>query len=148
MYDPKSHAASPTAVTRRILLLEDHAPSRVSLARLLEKRGFFVRTAGSIAEARALLGKDDFDLLLSDIGLPDGHPYELMRELAERRGMPGIALSGYGMESDLQQSEAAGFVAHLTKPITARALDAVLGRLFASSGSHDSLRAPKTARDR
>lgn len=125
---------SSTANAKRILLLEDHAPSRRSLARLLEKRGFSVQTAGSIAEARAVLASGDFDLLLSDIGLPDGNPYELMRELADRRKIPGIALSGYGMESDLQQSLAAGFINHLTKPITASALDAVLDRLFAAPG--------------
>jgi CheY-like chemotaxis protein len=111
--------------------VEDHAPSRLSLGRLLEKRGYTVQTAGSIAQARAVLGKGDFDLLLSDVGLPDGNPYELMRDLADHRGIPGVALSGYGMESDLQQSVAAGFSAHLIKPITAQALDDVLARLFA-----------------
>jgi signal transduction histidine kinase/CheY-like chemotaxis protein len=120
----------PAQRAKRILLVEDHAPSRLSLARLLEKRGYTVQTAGSIAQARAVLAQGDFDLLLSDIGLPDGNPYDLMRELADRRGIPGVALSGYGMENDLQQSVAAGFNAHLIKPITAQALDDVLDRLF------------------
>ena len=83
--------------------------------------------AQSLREALERMREFDFDLVLSDVGLPDGSGHELMREL--RRLRPhcmGIALSGYGMECDIQRSLAAGFFMHLIKPITARALDEAL----------------------
>src|SRR4030095_68321 len=58
-----------------------------------------------------------FDLLISDIGLPDRSGYELMEELRAQNGLPGIALSGFGMENDITRARAAGFSEHLTKPI-------------------------------
>jgi CheY-like chemotaxis protein len=60
---------------------------------------------------------DDFDLLISDIGLEDGTGLELMKALLARRPIKGIALTGYGMESDVQKTREAGFGRHLTKPI-------------------------------
>jgi signal transduction histidine kinase/ActR/RegA family two-component response regulator len=107
-----------------ILVVEDHEPTRTSLGRLLRRRGYLVKTAGSIAEAHGLAKQDEFDLLLSDIGLPDGTGYELMEALRKNhRTLKGIALSGYGMEADLALSQRAGFFTHLTKPVNIRALD-------------------------
>ena len=73
-------------------------------------------------------GLGAFDLLISDIELPDGSGLELMHEIREPRGFPGIAMSGFGSEEDVRMSEAAGFVAHLTKPITFQALEATIRR--------------------
>lgn len=133
----RAHPAG-LAGPKRILLIEDHAPSRTSLSRLLARRGYLTETAASIAEAQVLLASATFDLILSDIGLPDGSPHELMREAANRLGVPGIALSGYGMENDLVQSRAAGFADHLTKPITAQALYDALDRIFSLPPAHPS----------
>ena len=84
---------------------------------LLERRGYLITTALSADQALKQAESEDFDLVISDIGLPDRTGYELMRELHQRKGLRGIALSGYGMESDITTAHAAGFSDHLTKPI-------------------------------
>jgi DNA-binding response OmpR family regulator len=71
--------------------------------------------------------------VVSDIGLPDGSGLDLMRELGQRWGLRGIALSGYGTEDDVRRSREAGFLQHLTKPVTPRALEAAI---------RDALRTP------
>jgi signal transduction histidine kinase len=111
---------------RRILLVEDHKPTSLVLRQLLTRRNYAVVATASLAEARAVAGRENFELLISDIGLPDGTGYELMAELHGRHGLVGIALTGYGMEEDVSRSQAAGFVAHLTKPVSVEALDGAL----------------------
>ena len=102
----------------RVLLVEDHEPTRTALTQLLMRRSYKVITAGSIAEARNLAAGQSFNLVVSDIGLPDGNGYDLMAELQKNGEVKGIALTGYGMEQDVARSRAAGFVAHLTKPVS------------------------------
>lgn len=127
---PVAKPVTPPAIRRIILLVEDHVPTRVALESLLKRRNFDVRVAGTLAEARAVAEKETLDVVISDIGLPDGTGYELMADLKSRFGLKGIALTGYGMESDLIRSGEAGFVAHLTKPIRMQSLDHVLKTLF------------------
>jgi PAS domain S-box-containing protein len=110
----------------RILLVEDHAPTRESLAQLLARRNYQVVPAGSLAEARRLLETEKFNLLISDIGLPDGNGCDLMEEWHKRKHLKGIALTGYGMERDVLRSREAGFIAHLTKPVHIESLDNAL----------------------
>src|SRR5690606_7558250 len=93
------------------------------------RRHFEVTSAATLAEARAAAENTSFALLISDIGLPDGSGYDLMRELAARGPIKGIALSGYGMEEDVARSRAAGFQQHLTKPIRVQSLDRALAEL-------------------
>ncbi len=114
----------------RILLVEDHEATRTAVARLLARRGYEVEAASTAAEALRLAGEARFDLVISDIGLPDADGYGLMKQLSERHGLRGLALSGYGMEEDIARGRAAGFVEHLTKPIDIRKLEAVLVRLL------------------
>jgi CheY-like chemotaxis protein len=114
----------------RILLVEDHEPTRMSLARLLTHRYYEVITAGSVAEARDLASSHEFQLLISDIGLPDGNGYDLMMELRKSRPVKGIALTGYGMEHDIARSQDAGFVAHLTKPVGIQSLESALNAVL------------------
>jgi PAS domain S-box-containing protein len=111
---------------RRILLVEDHEPTRVPLARLLTRRGYEVQMAATCGTALEEASKGRFDLVLSDIGLPDGDGFELMRKLRDLYGLKGIALTGYGMEEDVLRSGKSGFVAHLTKPISVVVLDRAL----------------------
>ena len=126
----KGPAAAKAARSRgRLLLVEDHDPTRHALLRLLVSRKFDVSGAASIAEAWALVAKEKFDFLVSDIGLPDGDGYLLMRELQDRFGLKGIALTGFDMEDDAKLSKEAGFSAHLTKPIQIRILDETLASL-------------------
>jgi two-component system CheB/CheR fusion protein len=112
---------------RSILLVEDHADTAEAMADILRERGHRVIVAGSLAAALAAADEGSrIDLVVSDLGLPDGSGLSLMRELKDRYGLPGIAISGYGMEEDRRQSAAAGFSAHLTKPITVdRLLDEI-----------------------
>jgi len=116
-------AEKPAQSSVRILLVEDHEPTRKALAHLLARRNYRVETASSLAEARALTGRRHFNLLISDLGLPDGNGCDLMKEFSRQNGAKGIALTGYGMEQDISRTRAAGFVAHLTKPVRIEPLD-------------------------
>jgi CheY-like chemotaxis protein len=118
----------------RLLLVEDHVATRQSLMRLLQRRGYEVESAGSLAQARDLAARKAFDLVLSDIGLPDGSGYDLMAGLRDQAGLRGIALSGYGMDTDIALSREAGFVAHLTKPVSVQALDEALSVVAPAAG--------------
>lgn len=128
-----SAASAPEDVPRgktnksiRILLVEDHEPTRTTLAGLLARRSYDVAVAATVEEARTLAKKRNFDLLITDIGLPDGNGYDLMNELCKESQLRGIALTGYGMEHDVARSENAGFDAHLTKPVRIQSLEAAL----------------------
>lgn len=100
----------------RILLVEDDEDTADVLEELLQEAGYDVRSARS-AKAALAFDLDTIDLLISDIGLPDISGLELMRTLQTSRRVPGVALSGYGTEADVQASREAGFSAHLTKPV-------------------------------
>lgn len=116
-------AAFPAASNRRrILLVEDHATTAALMARLLRKRGHEVVVAHSKTEAIAAGLSQAFDLVISDLGLPDGNGYEVMEALRSNSTIIGIALTGYGMEADLASSAQAGFQFHLTKPVDAQKL--------------------------
>lgn len=102
----------------RLLLVEDHEPTLAVLQRLLVRAGHEVTAVSSVTDALAVAEAGGFDAVISDLGLPDGSGLELMARLRERHpGLPGIALSGYGMEDDLQRSREAGFAMHLVKPV-------------------------------
>jgi len=66
---------------------------------------------------------------VSDLGLPDGTGYDLMKQLRDRHRIRGIALSGYGMEEDQQRSREVGFLDHVVKPVDAGQLMAVIQRV-------------------
>jgi CheY-like chemotaxis protein len=107
---PAKAPAPPPPDHLRILLVEDHADTRAVLARLLEHQGHTVFTAQDTASALRLAETCEAELLISDIGLPDGTGYELMERLRlARPSLAGIALSGFGMPSDRDQSREAGF---------------------------------------
>jgi CheY-like chemotaxis protein len=112
--------------TMRILLVEDHADTNQSLTRLLRRRGYYVQSAMSLQAALDLSAKEEFDVLISDIGLPDGSGIELMQRLGSARPLFGIALTGFGMEEDIQKTRDAGFKHHLVKPIDLTKLDALI----------------------
>jgi signal transduction histidine kinase/CheY-like chemotaxis protein len=130
--EPAPAAASePGAAMERlrILLVEDHADTAEALGELLRLGGHEVavaRTASHAREAAERAGTGGFDLIISDLGLPDGSGQDLMRELSGRFGLHGIALSGYGMEADVRRSREAGFECHLTKPVNLETLEAAI----------------------
>ncbi len=126
----KSSGAPAAAVAThgrdlRILLVEDNKDTLAYLSTVLRKRGHHVVTADSFSAALAALHDAEmpFELLISDIELPDGDGLQLMREIREIEPMAGIAMSGFGAEEDLRQSREAGFFDHLTKPIDLKRLD-------------------------
>jgi PAS domain S-box-containing protein len=115
----------------RLLVIEDHAPTRATLKSLLERRNFEVFSAGNAVEARELVQRQPVDLVISDIGLPDVDGCTLMAELRSAHPLlPGIALSGYGMDEDIARTRAVGFVEHLTKPVNVGALERAIERIF------------------
>jgi two-component system CheB/CheR fusion protein len=115
--------AVPAPWACRILVVEDHPDTRGTLVRLLTIHGATVSAAATVAEAAAAADAAPFDLLLSDIGLPDGSGLDVIRLVrAKQPAVAAIALSGYGMEDDVARSKAAGFDTHLIKPVDLRLL--------------------------
>lgn len=119
----------PGGVGPRLLLVEDNADTRRFLSMALRRREIDVIGAGSLAEARDVMARSRFDLLLSDIELPDGTGLELMREAIAAGTTVGVAMSGYGSDEDVRQSHAAGFAEHLTKPVDIRTLEEAIRRV-------------------
>jgi CheY-like chemotaxis protein len=123
--EPPEPAATPLRAVRplRILLVEDHGVTAKMMQMVLTAEGHTVEMAGDVATALQLADEQPFDLLLSDLGLPDGSGHDLIRQLRQHgHNFPGIALSGYGQEDDIQRSYQAGFAAHLTKPASREAV--------------------------
>ena len=103
------------------------------MARLLEKLGHRVRTAGTVAAATEMTrGGEPIDLLVSDIGLPDGTGIDLIRDMRRRSAVPAIALTGFGMEEDVAKCIDAGFTAHLTKPVNFARLELMIRNVAAA----------------
>jgi CheY-like chemotaxis protein len=110
----------------RILLVEDHKDTRVSIQRLLEIAGHKVLAAAYATQALEIAAANEIDLVVSDLGLPDMTGHELMKQLRTVHGLSGIALSGYGMEEDVERSRLAGFQNHLTKPVSFEQLKTII----------------------
>jgi signal transduction histidine kinase/DNA-binding response OmpR family regulator len=110
----------------RVLLVEDHEDTNRSLTRLLRRRGYLVQTARSVQSALQLAANERFDVLVSDIGLPDGSGIDLMQAISSEHPIFGIALTGFGMEEDVRRSHDVGFHHHLIKPVDLNRLDLLL----------------------
>ncbi|HKV55022.1 MAG TPA: ATP-binding protein, partial [Candidatus Binataceae bacterium] len=129
-------SATASAVERRdhhgisILLVEDHQDTAEAMKRLLSDRGYSVETSATVAEAAKIARERRFDLLLSDIGLPDGTGIDLIREIRQYSTIPAIALTGFGMDQDIVRYKEAGFDAHLTKPVNFQKLEMTINRFF------------------
>ena len=120
----------PKPSQRRVLVVDDHQDTCTGMKMMLERRGYEITVAYSAEQAVQKAHNQDFDLLISDIGLPGRNGYDLMRELRESKGMPGIALSGFGSEDDISKARAAGFAEHLTKPINFERLQEAIQNLL------------------
>ncbi len=122
-------AVSPILLERqpmRILLVEDHEDTNRSLTNLLRRRGYHVHSALNLESALNLSANEQFDVLISDLALPDGNGIDLMRKLSSQQSLLGIALTGFGMEDDIRKSHEAGFQHHLVKPIDLNKLDSLI----------------------
>jgi len=99
------------------------------LARLLRTLGYQVETCGTVADAVRLAREKTFDLLLSDIGLPDGSGIDVIAQVRQHSTMPAIALTGFGMERDVESYRQAGFNNHIAKPVTFQKLEELINQL-------------------
>ncbi|HLW36706.1 MAG TPA: response regulator [Chthoniobacterales bacterium] len=120
--------SNSNARPRRLLLVEDHADTLRTFARMLRREGFEVQEAATVSEALAAARRGD--LLLSDIALPDGDGCALMRHLSAL-GIPGIAISGFGTAKDREKYREAGFAESLVKPVDVRQVISAIGRVIA-----------------
>jgi two-component system CheB/CheR fusion protein len=113
-----------------ILVVEDHEDTRRVLSRALRRKGFGVTSAVSVESACEQFTQQPADLIICDIGLPDGTGWDMLRRLRESGPVRAIAVSGYGMNHDMEKSRAAGFAAHITKPVDFSQLEAVVARVM------------------
>jgi PAS domain S-box-containing protein len=134
----------------RVLVVEDHMDTAEQFARLLQRAGHEVICAANIKQAQmyAMVTPDQnracaFDILISDLDLPDGSGRDLMRNLAKRYPIRGIAVSGHGMKEDVESSIAAGFSHHITKPVNWQELQHAIQKIAEEKLRTDQ--PPKTA---
>jgi len=126
---PVQPAAAPFETrTLRILLVDDHPDTCIALERLLVRRGHLVAAAHNVRSAMEAAVRNQFDLLISDIALPDGTGMDLMMQLRAICGIPGIAISGFSNNGDIEKSLRAGFSEHLVKPVKLEKLQAAMER--------------------
>ncbi len=116
----------------RILLVDDHQDTCAALEKLLVRRGHLVAATHNVRSAMEAAARNRFDLLISDIALPDGSGMELMTQLQAISKMPGIAISGFGNNGDIERSLQAGFCEHLIKPVKLERLEAAMERAIAA----------------
>ena len=116
----------------RILLVDDHQDTCAALEKLLVRRGHLVAATHNVRSAMEAAVRNRFDLLISDIALQDGSGIELMRQLQAISKMPGIAISGFGNNGDIEKSLEAGFCEHLIKPVKLERLEAAMERAIAA----------------
>ena len=116
----------------RILLVDDHQDTCAALEKLLVRRGHLVAATHNVRSAMEAAVRNRFDLLISDIALPDGSGMELMMQLHAISKMPGIAISGFGNYGDIEKSLKAGFSEHLIKPVKLEKLEAAMERAIAA----------------
>ena len=128
-------AAEPPARALRILLVDDHHDTCAALERLLIRRGHLVAAMPNMRSAMEAATRNQFDLLISDIALPDGTGTELMTCLRALSGIRGIAISGFGMNGDIQKSLQAGFSEHLVKPVKLERLEAAIESVMATEAA-------------
>ena len=121
----------------RVLVVDDHFDTCTGMKMMLERRGYRVTLAHTANQAIEKTAHEEFDLVISDIGLPDRSGYELMQELQTTKGLRGIALSGFGMEDDVTRARDAGFSEHLTKPINFDRLEESIQSLLAAEPAID-----------
>jgi len=112
----------------RLIVVEDHADTAEGLKRFLKAVGYQVFVATDMASALSLASSAEFDLLLSDLALPDGDGWELMKRLSAKRRIRAIAFSAHNSPADIQRSAEAGFIEHLPKPLSPEKLCAAIER--------------------
>src|SRR6059058_2296241 len=129
--DLASRGPKPRPKPLRILLVEDHRDTRRMLSRLLTHFGHEVLAADNVRSALGIIASGELDVLLCDIGLPDGSGYDIISRAKRKQPIKSVALTGFGTEEDVRRSKDAGFDFHLVKPIDLHELQTVLDKLAA-----------------
>ena len=122
-----SHSDKPL----RILVVEDHDDTRVTLSRLLTHFGHQISVAASKQVALEMIATKNFDVVLSDIALPDGDGYDVISHAKQKQAVKGVALTGFDRDEDIRRGKEAGFDFHLSKPVDFHELRTVLGQVGA-----------------
>ena len=117
----------------KILLVDDHHDTCAALEKLLARRGHLVAVSHDVRSAMDAAVRNKFDLLISDIALPDGTGMDLMMQMRAIANVPGIAISGFGNNGDIERSLQAGFSEHLIKPIKLDNLEAAIERALTAT---------------
>jgi PAS domain S-box-containing protein len=127
-----------------ILLVEDHVDTAEVMAQLMRSLGHEVTVASSVADALAATqAAGSFDLIVSDIGLPDGTGIDFIGAFRQRSQAPAVALTGFGTDEDVRRCLAAGFTSHLTKPVNFGQLEALIQLAAADKASSEGARAAR-----
>ncbi len=126
----EDHPVATPPKSVRLLLVEDHEDTAAALGKFLQLSGYGIKRAAKASDALEMLAKEPFDLVLSDIGLPDMTGYEMMKAIRRRWNVRGVAMSGYGMEEDIRKSHESGFDEHLVKPVKLNLLAETIRRLL------------------
>jgi PAS domain S-box-containing protein len=128
--DPASSDILPIGLeSLKVLVIEDHEDTAIVMARMLEDMGHNIVSANSVASAVDVLTREKFDLIISDIGLPDGNGVSLIHAVRAFCDAPAIALTGYGMQEDVERCLNAGFNKHVTKPVTFEILHQIIAEV-------------------
>ncbi|CAG4892105.1 hybrid sensor histidine kinase/response regulator [Paraburkholderia saeva] len=109
-----------------ILLIEDHEDTAEVMAQLIRGLGHDVTVVGRVADALAATQAASFDLVVSDVGLPDGTGLDFIMAFREHSDVPAVALTGFGTDDDVRRCLAAGFTSHLTKPVNFTQLEQMI----------------------
>jgi CheY-like chemotaxis protein len=129
MSDDPTQALPPRGRSLRILVVEDHGDTLRVLARLLDHFGHEISLADGAQSALEIVESKEFDVVLSDIRLPDGSGYEVIAQAKQKQPVKGVALTGFDKEEDIRRSKEAGFDFYLTKPVDFHELRTVLAQV-------------------
>jgi Osmosensitive K+ channel histidine kinase len=134
---PASTSEETSRQRLKILLVDDHQDTCAALEKLLVRRGHLVAATHDVHSAMETAVRNQFDLLISDVALPDGTGMEVMMQLRAMSGIPGIAISGFGNNGDIERSLEAGFSEHLIKPVQLEKLEAAIERALGAGAGSD-----------
>ncbi|SIT45916.1 PAS/PAC sensor hybrid histidine kinase [Paraburkholderia ribeironis] len=115
-----------TAGRLNVLLIEDHVDTAEVMAQLIRSLGHEVKVVGRVDDALAATQLQVFDLIVSDVGLPDGTGLDFIRAFREHSDAPAVALTGFGTDEDVRRCMGAGFTSHLTKPVNFGQLETMI----------------------
>jgi PAS domain S-box-containing protein len=129
---PLSQPAAPAPEASRadssltVLLIEDHVDTAEVMAQLIRGMSHDVTVVGRVDDALAATQSATYDLIVSDVGLPDGTGLDFIKAFREHSDVPAVALTGFGTDEDVRRCLAAGFTSHLTKPVNFAQLEQLI----------------------